>query len=192
MSHTSRFNFTKTSLAALPNAAPGSRDTHFDTRTRGLMVLVTPSGRKAFYVRRKVKGRSERIYIGRFPDDWSVERARGRADEINASIGHGENPAETRRTKRAEMTLDTNVPPGMSAWRPTNALLGPLGPGAPAGPCGPAGPTSPSPAGSSCVMPALHRSSATTDPLAFAHRRSASADEIPATNTITTYGAALR
>ena len=92
MSATSRFNFTKTNLVALPNAAQGRRDTHFDTRTRGLMLLVTAAGRKAFYVRRKIDGRSERIYVGRFPDDWSVERARGRADEINASIGHGENP----------------------------------------------------------------------------------------------------
>jgi hypothetical protein len=74
MSATSRFNFTKTNLIALPNAAPGRRDTHFDTRTRGLMLLVTAAGRKAFYVRRKIDGRSERIYIGRFPDDWSVER----------------------------------------------------------------------------------------------------------------------
>ncbi len=105
MSVTSRFNFTKTGVAALPGAAPGRRDTHFDTRTRGLMVVVTPGGTKTFYVRRKVNGRSERICIGRF-SDWSVERARGRADEINASIGRGENPAEMRRAKRAEMTLD--------------------------------------------------------------------------------------
>ena len=106
MSHTSRFNFTKSALVALPSAAPGRRDAHFDTRVRGLMLLVTAAGRKGFYVRRKIQGRSERIYIGRFPDDWSVEQARRRADEINASIGHGENPAETRRTKRAEITLD--------------------------------------------------------------------------------------
>ena len=106
MNRTSRFNFTKTSLAALPAAVRGRRVTYFDTRTRGLTVVVTAAGRKTFYLRRKVDGRSERIYIGRFPDDWSVERARGRADEINASIGNGENPAEMRRAKRSEMTLD--------------------------------------------------------------------------------------
>ena len=76
MSRTSRFNFTKTSLAALPNAAAGSRAAHFDTRTRGLTMVVTAAGRKTFYLRRKVEGRSERIHIGRFPDDLSVEQAR--------------------------------------------------------------------------------------------------------------------
>ena len=68
--------------------------------------MVTAAARKTFYVRRKIDGRSERICIGRFPDDWSVENARKRADEINAACGRGENPADLVRTKRSEMTLD--------------------------------------------------------------------------------------
>jgi integrase len=105
MTTTSRLNFTKTALAALPPAAPGTRSTYFDSKTRGLMLLVTPAGKKTFYVRRKIQGCSERIHIGRFPE-WSVEQARVRADEINARVGRGENPAQVRRAARAEMTLD--------------------------------------------------------------------------------------
>jgi hypothetical protein len=100
-----RINFTKTTLAALPAAAPGGRVAYFDGRTRGLMLLVTAAGIKTFYVRRKLHGRSERICIGRFPE-WSVEQARTRADDINAACGRGENPAELSRARRSEMTLD--------------------------------------------------------------------------------------
>ena len=70
-----RFNFTKAGLAALKS--PTARTAFFDTRTRGLMILVTKQGAKSFYVRRKVNGRSERIYIGRLPE-WKVDRP-GRA-----------------------------------------------------------------------------------------------------------------
>ena len=69
------------------------------------MLLVTAAGfKKTFYVRRKIDGRSERILIGRFPE-WSVEQARGRADEINA-ISATAKSRRARRARRAEMTLD--------------------------------------------------------------------------------------
>ena len=98
-----RINFTKSALVTLLSATP--RTAFLEVRTRGLMVLVTKGGSKSFYVRRKVDGRSERIFIGRFPE-WTVERARARADEINAGIGRGENPADVRRARRTELTLD--------------------------------------------------------------------------------------
>ena len=100
-----RINFTKTALAALPAAPSGRRVAYFDSRTRGLMLLVTAAGVKTFYVRRKMHGRSERICIGRFPE-WSVEQARTRADDINAACGRGENPTELGRAHRSEMTVD--------------------------------------------------------------------------------------
>jgi integrase len=105
MSCTTRFNFTKTALAALAAPPADRRATYWDSKTRGLMLLVTAGGTKTFYVRRKLSGRSERICIGRL-SEWTVERARAAADEINAACGRGENPADTVRTKRSEMTLD--------------------------------------------------------------------------------------
>jgi hypothetical protein len=105
MSDTIRFNFTKTALVALAAPPANRRATYWDSKTRGLMLLVTAGGVKTFYVRRKLRGRSERICIGRL-SEWTVERARATADEINAACGRGENPADTVRTKRSEMTLD--------------------------------------------------------------------------------------
>ncbi|TMH32600.1 MAG: site-specific integrase [Betaproteobacteria bacterium] len=105
LSRATHINFTKTAIAALPAVAAEQRATYYDVKTRGLVILVTPRGAKTFYVRRKIKGRTERIHIGRFPE-WTVERARARADEINAAFGRGDNPAEARRVGRAEMTLN--------------------------------------------------------------------------------------
>ena len=64
-----RINFTKSALVTLLSATP--RTAFLEVRTRGLMVLVTKGGSKSFYVRRKVDGRSERIFIVRFPE-WTV------------------------------------------------------------------------------------------------------------------------
>jgi integrase len=105
LSRSNQINFTKTNINALAVPSAGKRATYYDTKTRGLMVLVTARGAKTFYVRRKTNGRAERVHIGRFPE-WSVDRARARADDINAAFGRGDNPAEAKRLKRAEMTLD--------------------------------------------------------------------------------------
>jgi integrase len=103
MRNAERINFTKGALASLDSSGPPR--TVFDARTRGLMVSVTRTGHKSFYVRRKIAGKSERIFIGQFPE-WTVEQARARADAINADIGRGGNPAQLRRAHRREMTLD--------------------------------------------------------------------------------------
>jgi hypothetical protein len=105
MRRSNRINFTKTALAALSAPTATSRVAFCDTKTRGLLLLVSVGGIKTFYVRRKLNGRSERICIGRF-SEWSVERARAFADGINAAYGRGENPADLGRAKRSEMTLD--------------------------------------------------------------------------------------
>lgn len=97
-----RFNFTKRSIDALPT--PPRRVYHHDTHTRGLALAVNPSGRKSFVLYRWIHRRPERIALGLHPD-LSIEQARGRAQELNASIAHGENPADRRRIARAEMTL---------------------------------------------------------------------------------------
>ncbi len=97
-----RFNFTKRAIDALPT--PPRRVYHYDTRTRGLALAVNPSSHKVFLLYRWIQRRPERITLGRYPD-LSIERARGRAQELNASIARGENPADRRRIARAEMTL---------------------------------------------------------------------------------------
>ena len=102
--HASKLNFTKAALQAIPKPASGKRATYYDTKTRGLNLVITDSGIKTFYLRRKLHGMSERVVIGRFPD-LTIEQARGKAGELNAAFASGQNPADLRRAARAELTL---------------------------------------------------------------------------------------
>lgn len=104
MSEDTRINFTKAALNALPIPAPGERATYRDLKTPGLQVRITSTGVKTFTVFRKVNGKPERITLGRYPG-LTPEQARKKAAEINAQIAKGENPAEKRRTDKAEMTF---------------------------------------------------------------------------------------
>ena len=76
----------------------------YDTDTKGLAISVGISGRKSFLLYRQIKGRPERIKIGRYPD-VAVEQARDTVAMLNADIAQNINPAEAMRTKRSEMTL---------------------------------------------------------------------------------------
>jgi hypothetical protein len=99
-----RLNFTKKALEQLPVSKV--RDAYFyDSRVRGLAVRVATTGRIVFVLYRRIAGRPERVTIGQFPD-VSIEQARGRVQEMNGAIARGENPSETRRTLKAEHTLE--------------------------------------------------------------------------------------
>ena len=97
-----KFNFTKRSIDPLVS---GKKRLYFyDTQVRGLALAVDPTGRKTFMLYRKVHGRPERVKIGVFPD-MSIEGARAQASGMNTVIAQGGNPAQERRSVRAEMTL---------------------------------------------------------------------------------------
>lgn len=99
------FNFTKASINALPLPEKEKRQVYRDTKTSGLQLRVTHSGVKTFSVFKRIKnGSPERITIGRYPD-LTVEQARAKAAEINATIAKGENPADAGRDSREEPTL---------------------------------------------------------------------------------------
>ena len=66
--------FTNKALRAIEPPEKGSKD-HHDPRTRGLVLRVSASGSKVFYLVRKVRGHTVRIRIGPFPD-LTVEQAR--------------------------------------------------------------------------------------------------------------------
>jgi integrase len=99
------FAFTKREIDSLAVPATTRRCYYRDSKVRGLQLLVYPSGRKTFFLYRKVKGRPERILIGPYPD-ISIEQARGKASGLNEAIARGENPAEERRQlSTADATL---------------------------------------------------------------------------------------
>lgn len=97
-------NFTK---AALEKAAPpekGKRDYYYDQREQGLVMAVTPGGSRSFYLYKRVEGRPERIYLGKFPD-MSIENARKQAAKTKGTIASGKNPQTEKRAIRDEMTF---------------------------------------------------------------------------------------
>lgn len=102
--------FTKTGRNSPGALAPGEkRYDVYDDETgpggvRGLVVTVQPSGVRTWYLIRKIRGRVERVRIGRV-EDLDPEKARKKAAKINAQVVDGRSPAAERRAVRAEMTL---------------------------------------------------------------------------------------
>lgn len=101
---TTRLNFTKASLTALPPAPDGKLATYYDTKVGGLMLLITSRGAKTFYVYRRINGRPERVKLGRFPE-MTVDLARLKAHETNGAIAAGQDPAAAKRESRAALTF---------------------------------------------------------------------------------------
>lgn len=104
MADNNKINFTKAALDALPLPSNGKRGYYYDTKTRGLGISITNTGTKSFIVYRWVSGKPERVTLGRYPD-LSVEQARRKATEVNATIAKGENPNDRRRADRSEITF---------------------------------------------------------------------------------------
>jgi len=98
-----KFNFVKKTLKTL-KAIKGKVTVYHDTTKPGLKLLVRPTGIKTFVLYRKIKGRPERITIGRFPE-VTIEQARNQVDLLNAKIASGINPNEEKRGLRSEMAL---------------------------------------------------------------------------------------
>jgi integrase len=97
-----KFNFTK---KLIESKRPAKKRYYvYDSTVRGLTLAVYPTGTKTFVVYRKLNGKPERVLIGSYPD-LTIEQARKRAEEVNAAIARGDNPADQRRTVRDEDTL---------------------------------------------------------------------------------------
>jgi integrase len=89
VSHDTCINFTKKVLLQLPAAPAGTRHVYHDSQQRGLQLIVTARGAKTFYVRKKRDGKSERLYLGRFPE-LTIEQARRKAMEALGRHVQGE------------------------------------------------------------------------------------------------------
>ncbi len=79
----------------------GSRAEIRDEVARGLVLRVTPSGKKSWSViyRRKADGERRRYTIGRYPE-FALEDARAEAKQIGAAVARGEDPASRVRLRR--------------------------------------------------------------------------------------------
>lgn len=95
-----KFRFTEHQLERLkPNA---KRTRYLDIVLPGLILDITPTGRKSFRVYKKIPGRSNPISVtlGYFPS-LSLDSARKMARRAMADISDGINPNDTKRQFRA-------------------------------------------------------------------------------------------
>lgn len=96
------FSFTMRRIGDIPT--PTKRTYYRDTRCAGLTLNVYPSGKKVFYLYRRIDGKPERLKLGSYPE-LHIDHARDAVAEMNGTIAKGNNPADSRRLKRAELTF---------------------------------------------------------------------------------------
>jgi len=83
-------HFTKAAIDALP-APPKGRTYARDDLVHNLTLTVTPAGTRTFYLSRFIRGRSDRIKLGRYPA-LTIAKARARARELDGRIESGHDP----------------------------------------------------------------------------------------------------
>ena len=97
------FNFTKTKLENIPLPNKGSIS-YYDTKEKGLCLIVYEKGSKTFYFYKKVNGKPQRFKIGSL-FDASVEQARSKVAEFKNDLFKGENPNEKAKNLKQEITF---------------------------------------------------------------------------------------
>lgn len=98
-----RFTFTVRSLEKVAAPAVGRVMVH-DTQVPGLVLRVTASNHRAFYLYKKVKGRPRKIQLGTV-DELSIEQARNLAASKIVDIRNGIDPVEEKRAASEGLTL---------------------------------------------------------------------------------------
>lgn len=78
----------------------------FDTKTKGLVLEVRPTGGKTFYLRYlDTRGRSRQVKLAD-AKDVSLSQARQLADTTRNKIAMGEDPLEQKAVKKAVLTVE--------------------------------------------------------------------------------------
>ena len=100
--NTKRFRFTDKNVREIK---PSTKRQYFhDSVETDLLLQVTPTGAKTFYLYKKIDGQPVRYKLG--SDEMSVKKARQEAVKIRAQIMSGKNPQKARRELREESTLN--------------------------------------------------------------------------------------
>jgi integrase len=98
-----KIRFTRNRILDLPIPATG-RVYYYDSEQPRLVVCITSTGARTFYLYRKIDGKPTRILLGKF-DAISVDDARAAARVHLGRIEQGENPQTLKRAKAAKTTL---------------------------------------------------------------------------------------
>ena len=84
------FKITKTFIASLP--IPKKRTFYYDSVENGLILQVTPTGKKSYYLYKRVNGQPMRIFLGDLEKLRTPEMAREAAVKLKMNINEGEQP----------------------------------------------------------------------------------------------------
>jgi hypothetical protein len=104
------------SIALVKQLQPGPKPFEVrDTRVRGLLLRVQPSGAMTYYVE---YGRGKRISLGR-SEVIAPDKARDRARDILEGARWGEDPMESRRLPKAH-TLRSFIEQVCEPWAEAN------------------------------------------------------------------------
>ncbi len=98
------FNFTKKALDTIVIPETGKRFYFYDTKVRGLELMITEQGSKSFKVYRKCNGKPVRVTLGKYPE-MSLENARNEAQRVITEMINGKNRNEEKKKIRAETTF---------------------------------------------------------------------------------------
>lgn len=125
-------NFTQSRVR---NIEP--RDTRFeirDDKQSGLLLRVTPSGKKSWCLSYRFNGRPRRLTLGRFPE-LTVDKARQQAHKMMAQVYERIDPGEERRRARkaaanaltvellVERYIEQYARPRKRSWKEDERLL---------------------------------------------------------------------
>lgn len=97
-----KFNFTKEKINSLIPSV--KRYAVLDASTPHLRLMVYPSGLKTYMLCRKVKGKPQRIKIGRYVD-LTIEQVRKEAARLNSLIALGIDPLMQKREYKAAVNF---------------------------------------------------------------------------------------
>jgi integrase len=122
--------FTKELLSRLTVKKKRAEAWVFDKKSPRLGYRLTASGVGAFYVVRRIKGRSAKIRLG--GQEITIEQARKLADQVNLQIANGIDPREQRRQDRADSAtlgdlldhfIETHSKPYKKSWEDDEAMV---------------------------------------------------------------------
>jgi integrase len=97
-------NFIKKTLDNLKLPDKNKRHYFYDTKIKGLELMVTEQGTKSFKVYRKFNGKPVRVTLGKYPE-MTIENARNEAQRVIADMISGKNPNEEKKNIRSETTF---------------------------------------------------------------------------------------
>jgi integrase len=75
---------------------------------RGLCLEVLPSGKLSWLYRYRVKGRPEKVAIGRYPD-LSLKEARNERDTLAGMVSRGRSPAREKQLAKLAVASDSTM-----------------------------------------------------------------------------------